>query len=226
MSYTSKSPRKVAIAALAVGKRSLLAYAHRFAPRKFTQPQLFACLALKALFKTDYRGIVAYLNDLPQLRQTIGLNEVPHFTTLHKAAHRLLRSGVVRRLLDATVAGVMKRRRHVDLAAVDSTGFESGHVSPYFIRRRAKASGHYKTRVFTPWPKLSVVCDCRNHLIIAAHPSRGPTPDVNQLLAVLDRRSPHVILRQLVADAGYDSEANHQALRDDHGIVSLIRPAG
>ena len=80
-------------------------------------------------------------------------------------------------------------------------------------------------RVFTPWPKLSVICDSRNHLILAAHPGRGPAPDVNQLLPLLDRRSHHVILGRLVADAGYDSEANHQSLRDDHGIVSLIRPA-
>jgi hypothetical protein len=225
MSCTSKSPRKVAIAALAVGKRSLPAYAHRFAPRKFTQPQLFACLALKHFFKTDYRGIATYLKDLPELCQAIGLDRVPHFTTLQKAARRLLRCVPARRLLNATVTMVMKRRRHVALAAVDSTGFESRHVSPYFVRRRGKASKNCKTRVFTPWPKLGILCDCRNHLILAVHTSRGPTPDVNQLLPLLDRRSRHVIFRRLVADAGYDSESNHQALRDGHGIVSLIRPA-
>jgi hypothetical protein len=82
MSTTSKSPRMVASVALAIGKRSLPAYAHRFAPKKFTQPQLFACLVFKTFFKTDYRGVVVFLNDMPQLCNAIGVQAVPHFTTL------------------------------------------------------------------------------------------------------------------------------------------------
>lgn len=41
----------VAFAALEVGRRTLPDYAHRFAPKTFTQPQLFACLVLKAFFR-------------------------------------------------------------------------------------------------------------------------------------------------------------------------------
>ena len=144
MSTTSKSPRKVALVALAVAEQSLPPYSHRFSPKTFTQPQLFACLAIKTFFKTDYRGVAAILADLPDLRQAIGLEKVPPFTTLQKAAHRLLRCAPARRLLDATVTLVMKPRRRVDLAAADSTGFESRHVSPYFVRRRSQASGRYK----------------------------------------------------------------------------------
>ena len=58
MSTTSKSPKKVATAALRVAARALPLYAHQFSPKKFTQPQLFACLVLKTIFKTDYRGIL------------------------------------------------------------------------------------------------------------------------------------------------------------------------
>jgi hypothetical protein len=57
MSSTSKSPVDGARAALAVATAALPAYAHRTSPKKFTQPQLFACLVLKTFFKTDYRGI-------------------------------------------------------------------------------------------------------------------------------------------------------------------------
>jgi len=53
---TSKSPRRVLLEALEVGHGALPLYAHRFAPRKFTQPQLFACLVLKEFEKKDYRG--------------------------------------------------------------------------------------------------------------------------------------------------------------------------
>ncbi len=43
-----KSPRKVARAPLELGNRDLSLYAHKFAPKKYTQPQLFACLVLAA----------------------------------------------------------------------------------------------------------------------------------------------------------------------------------
>ena len=36
--------------AFAAGKEALPDYPHRFAPKVFTQPQLFACLALKTFF--------------------------------------------------------------------------------------------------------------------------------------------------------------------------------
>lgn len=51
MSFTSKSPVAVAREALYAAERSLPLYAHKYSPRKFTQPQLFACLVLKTFFK-------------------------------------------------------------------------------------------------------------------------------------------------------------------------------
>jgi hypothetical protein len=56
---TVKSPRLVAVVALQIGEGSLPRYAHRFGPHTFTQPQLFACLMLKSLFRTKHRGIAA-----------------------------------------------------------------------------------------------------------------------------------------------------------------------
>ena len=61
MSKLSKSPLRVARQALATGQAALPLYAHRFSPKKFTQPQLFACLVLKTFLKNDYRGVVAHL---------------------------------------------------------------------------------------------------------------------------------------------------------------------
>ena len=86
MSLTSKSPRKVALEALAVAQQTLPAYSHRFSPKKFTQHQLFALLVLKTHQRKDYRGIVALLADMPELLTALGLDAVPHYTTLQKAA--------------------------------------------------------------------------------------------------------------------------------------------
>ncbi len=88
---TSKSPRRVMMTAYATAQRALPAYAHRYSPKKFTQHQLFACLVLKEFLKADYRGIVNILADCPSLCAAIELEHVPHYTTLQKAADRLLK---------------------------------------------------------------------------------------------------------------------------------------
>src|SRR5258708_33297135 len=72
MSTTTKSPLCVVRNALAAGRDVFHPYAHRRCPKLYTQPQLFACLALKAFLKTDYRGIAQYLRDLPDLARAVG----------------------------------------------------------------------------------------------------------------------------------------------------------
>ena len=88
---TSKSPKRVMMTAYATAQRALPAYAHRFSPKKFTQHQLFACLVLKEFLKIDYRGVVGVLADCPDLCAAIELENIPHYTTLQKAADRLLK---------------------------------------------------------------------------------------------------------------------------------------
>src|SRR4051794_38391452 len=122
---TSKSPRKVATEALAVGEKVFPRFAHRYAPKVCTQPQLFACLVLKSFFKTDSRGITAILEDDQGRGELIGLKATPHWTTLQKASGRLLRLPAARRLIDASVARFMgRRRKRVAVAALDSSGFD------------------------------------------------------------------------------------------------------
>ncbi|MBY0458024.1 MAG: hypothetical protein K2V38_11845 [Gemmataceae bacterium] len=89
----TKSPRAVALEALRVGQRALPAYHSRFSRHDFTQPQLLAALALKALLNTDYRGVAQYLADFADLRADLGLAKVPHYSTLCYAARRLLKGG-------------------------------------------------------------------------------------------------------------------------------------
>jgi IS5 family transposase len=242
MSLTSKSPRKVIAAALVVGRATLRDYAHPNSPKVFTQPQLFACLALMVFFNTDYRGIEALLADLPGLREWIGLSSrVPDHSTLHKAAKRFFGSACSQKLLTSSLRLALGRRRLVTLAAGDSTGLESGHRSAYFIKRKARgqnprptestknprqSSGNplYQTAVYTRYPKLSLLIDCASHVILSVLTSRGPKPDINELAPLLQRLPRGVSLGKIALDAGYDSEPNHQLCRDEHGIASLIPP--
>ena len=126
MSPTTQSPRKVLVMAYATAQNVLPTYTHRFSPRKFTLPQLFACLVLKTFLKLGYRVFSALLEDCPDLARKIPLRKIPHFTTFQKASPKLLRLPVANRLLLQTVQAVLKKK-NVSLAALDSTGQLSQH---------------------------------------------------------------------------------------------------
>jgi hypothetical protein len=226
MARTSKSPRKVLQVAHEAARRALPAYAHRFAPKKFTQHQLFACLVLKVHQKKDYRGIWQLLIDSPDLCRAIELQQVPHWTTIQKAADRLLRSAEVHKLLDATLE-LTRPRRRVKHSAADSTGFDTHHASRYFIwrSRRGKAGKEPKKQVrYKKYGKLMLLICCATHLVLAAVASAGPTPDIDELEGLMRRLPRSVTIERLVADAGFDSAYNHWLLREHHGIVSTIPP--
>src|ERR1700761_5351388 len=117
---TSKSPRRVLQVAYDAACRALPAYRHRFSPRKFTQPQLMACLVLKEFLRLDYRGFAAHLADHPDLARLIDLKAVPHSPPFQKAAARLLKAAPARKLFDAVLGRALRRkvrRRRVPLAA-------------------------------------------------------------------------------------------------------------
>lgn len=90
----SKSPLQVAKQALEVARDSLPAYSATHSPRVFTQHQLFAISALRQFFRADFRGIVAILADSSDLRRELGLERIPHFSTVRYAELRLFKGGL------------------------------------------------------------------------------------------------------------------------------------
>ena len=218
---TSKSTLAVARMALRAARDALPEFAHPKSPKKFSQPQLLACLVVKEFLGRDYRGVHTLLGEWSDLREVLGLRKVPHFTTLCAASARLLAKPGADAVLAATLALCRKAKllpRRTKLAAIDSTGLESRHVSAYFTLRCGRHRGHSKHR----YPKVSAVCDTGNHLILGAVTDRGPKPD-----HVEDEQTLCAALRQqwfdvLLGDPGYESERFHSVCRQDLGIRSII----
>lgn len=222
---TTKSAILLLEAAHELGRRTFRTHWHRCAPKKFTVPQLFACLVLKEFLRLDYRKLQALLSESPTWVAAIGLKSVPHFTTFQKTAARLLENRRVQRLLDHTVALAQELSllpKRSALAAVDGTGLESTSASSYFVRRREKP-GKYRTYLtYRDFPKIGVLCDCKSHLILAIIHDRGPSPDIKHFRSALDQARNRLPIQTLLADAGYDSEATHQYARGECGVRSLI----
>jgi len=77
-----------------VHQKALPAYSHPKSPHKFTQHQLFACLALKQFLHTNFRSLEVTLTEWSDLREVLGLKEVPHYSTFCYARRRLLKKGL------------------------------------------------------------------------------------------------------------------------------------
>lgn len=226
MATTRKSPKRILQVAHQLGKQRLRKYSYRFSPKKFTLPQLFACLVLKEFMRLDYRKISALLKDAPVLASTIELKKIPHFSTFQKAAARLLVSRRVPLLLDETVQAATKHRvmrKHVTLAAIDGTGFESRHISSYFVRRRNRVcKTGYQTTTYTRFPTANILCDCQSHMILGVRAGRGPGPDHPYFQPTLKQATRRAKLGTVLADAGYDSEAAHVFAREQCGATTII----
>jgi hypothetical protein len=92
---STRSPVALARKALQVASDALPAYSSKYSKKDFTQHQLLAILALEQFFKTDDRGMAALLADLSDLRDALGLEKVPHHTTLFHARQRLAKKGAL-----------------------------------------------------------------------------------------------------------------------------------
>lgn len=224
---TSKSPNAIARIAYATTQKCLPAYRHRKSPKKFTQHQLVTCLVLKEFFKKDYRSIAEIIRDSSDLQTIMELEEVPHYTTLQKAAQRLTKKHILDKLIKEILSLAMKGKimqKKIYLSALDGTGLESHHISRYFVKRRDKSASYYQMTTYARYPKAGIIVDCNTHLILSGIPARGPGPDnVHFQKAILEAKK-NVSLNILVADAGYDSEKAHVFAREQHHIRTIIPP--
>ncbi|MFH1188681.1 MAG: IS5 family transposase [bacterium] len=226
MFHTSKSPNNIAFVAYNTAKQSLPNYQHLKSPKKFTQPQLVACLVLKEFFTADYRGITEILYDSSDLKKILELKTIPHYTTLQKAAQRLTKKDILEKLIQEILCIAIKgkiMKKNIHLSAIDGTGFESHHISNYFVKRRAKGQNIYQTTTYTRYPKVGIISDCNTHLILSGVPSRGPYPDISHFKKAILEAEKHIHLKILIADAGYDSEHSHVFAREKN-IRTIIPP--
>jgi hypothetical protein len=88
--------------------------------------------------------------------------------------------------------------------------------STHYARRRGK---RYRMK---KWPKLTLVTHNATHLIAAAHFSVGPSQDYRLFEPAMVQAAWQLDIDRLLADGGYDSEANHRVAREALGVRSTV----
>lgn len=131
---------------------------------------------------------------------------------------KLLSSKKASELLEGSF--FLMKNKQIKLTSADSTGFEARHVSQYFLQRKYKGEPVYARF----HPKMSIICDCKTHLILSVVTGRGPFPDAPSFKNLLRKIPKSISIDKLIADAGYDSEKNHELAREKYKIRSFFPP--
>lgn len=196
--------------ALRLARRHLSDYSHKKSPKKFTQPQLMACLVLKAHMGCTYRRTEELLILMPAVREALGLLGVPRFTTLAEFADRPDILELIDSVL-ASIARAVSRARPQD-AAVDGTGLETTSASAHFVSR----AGRKRTK----YVKLMLGVLCASVIPCALVVDWGPSHDMRQAWALREKMKGSCRPTMLWGDGAYDSEAWHKANWEDWGVPS------
>jgi hypothetical protein len=186
-----------------VFKKSLPAYSCRKSKRTYKQHQLAVIWCLMKYLKTNYRRIVELIELMPGIRKAIGLNQLPHFTTINKFFLRINTSLTY----SVLVQTVYLFPNESTMAAIDSTGYSSNYASRHYIQRIHKeleVRNHIKTSI-----SVSTASQC----VLAAKKRLGPRNDNIDFPWLAEQSAGLAKLTHMVADKGYDSEANHRLVR-------------
>jgi hypothetical protein len=196
--------------ALRLAKRRLSEYSHQKSPQKFTQPQLFACLILKAHLGCTYRKCEELLILMPAVREAIGLTSVPRFTTLQTFADRKDILALIDGVL-ASIGRAINKARPQD-AALDGTGLEVTSASAHFVSR----AGRKRTK----FVKLLIGVLCGSVIPISLVVDWGPSHDMRQAWALRAKMKAATKPTMLWGDGAFDSEEWHRANWKDWGVPS------
>jgi hypothetical protein len=241
---TCQSPRKVMWVAYHLASRTLPTYSSKFSRHDFTLPQLFACLVVREHQCKTYRGVEALLRDAQHWCHDIGMTKVPDHNTLCRAFHGLQLARRSGKLLDMLAQWLSIARQLGDTLAIDSSLYDTHHRSRHYEQRcrhyaspRRRTANARRSRSARSTPKLAIAIDTASHLVLSARARLGMGADCRDFKPLLlkawrqrqpgaampgNRRRPRR-LRIVLADAGYDSEANHRIARQEMGVRSLIK---
>jgi hypothetical protein len=131
---------------------------------------------------------------------------------------------VKKRAFEKLLASIFQQSRAIGIldktpeGVIDSTGLETHHISSHFINCTKRPS--YFRRI---WPKITVVCDTRTHLIASCIVTRGPGYDFCLFEEAVEEAARQVRFKRILADGGYDCESNHRIAREIFGIETVIK---
>ena len=171
-------------------------YSGKYSKQVYTQHQLLQCLVVKTIYRLKYRELTEMLQISDTLREFMGLERVPHYTTFQKFAARF-----PCRILHQLIAGIAKYLCSGTLnIAIDSTGF-SLDTSSYHYSRRIRRQERNRSYV-----KTTYAVDTRTQAVVAVRTRLKRRHDMKDAKPTLQKARLVGKITKVIADRGYDSE--------------------
>jgi len=171
-------------------------YSSKFSKRKFSQFQHLFLLVYREFRKFTYEDLLTDLAGNKDLRIYLGLNKLPHYTTLIHFAKRM-----PMKILDKLLMSFKKLVPKPQKVAIDATGITLDNASPHYCKRIGKSS-HKR-----PFMKTTFVVDIENYLILLCKMRKKPRHDTKDAKPIIKKLSKHYKPDILYADRGYDDES-------------------
>lgn len=207
---------RFARASMAVARGSVPLRRTKYAHPTYPPTGLFAALLLRERLRLTYRGLEDLLGLSRRLRRLFGLRIVPDHSSLWWFARHHLSPEQIEAALRETVRRVSYRSGSMRQVALDPTGLWLSHTSRYFAWRAQRHRGQ------RGWLKWALALWIEPQMLLAQRVRPGPAGDFSDLVPLASKAGDVMPYEQLIADAGYDSEANHRFCREQLGVDSLI----
>jgi hypothetical protein len=205
----NKYQRMIALMRQILKKMGVPLYLNPRSNHIFTVHQHIILLVLRQYESKSYESFVEWLQVATEITQLLGLNTIPHFTTLQKAAARLsdiLLHVAIGRFIGMVCPGMI-------FGGADATGFEDRHCTPYYT---------WRAQIRRSYTKMSAASDMKTQLVCAVIIQHHPVNhDIRHFPEMLERMVMVATPWIMVLDMGYDAEWVHQSIRN-HKILSMI----
>jgi len=206
---------KFAKACVAVCRHSRMPlFSNKYSKKLYKQYQHMCVFMLMKKERKHYRTVIQLLEIAPDLVRAIGLKRLPHYTTLQKFFRRFS-TVLFERILSQTA----KLFGLSGLVAIDSTGFSSSHASRYFMMIKYRRKKHVWKDAYV---KNSITADVEKQVILASKPRKDKGHDTLDFVPLMRRTAKNAGVKTVIADKGYDSEANHEFVRNVMKADSVI----
>ncbi len=197
-------------------------FSNKYSKKIYNNHIHIVLLALRQLMDKSYREFTDIIEVCTEILNLLGINKVPHFTTLQKAAKRYMI-----RFLEKVMSGFIFLTLTVNVrTGIDSTGFQLTRASSHYtnvIKKDKKIRRKIKRYL-----KLTAFVDLDKQLIVSNKIRRSPANDNIDFKTVVVKGK--LLLNKIGkkiksfdADKGYDSEENHKLVAEDLLAEDRIR---
>ena len=168
-------------------------YSSKFSKRKFSQFQHLFLLIYKQFRKFTYEELLTDLASNLNLKTYLGLNKLPHYTTLIKFAQRMPLI-VLDKLLLAFKKLIPKPKK----VAIDATGITLDNASPHYCKRIG-----LKTKK-RPFMKTTLVVDIETFIVLLCKTRKKARHDTKDAKPAIKKLAKHYKPEVIFGDRGYD----------------------